>query len=136
MSHSITGRARAIALTVAALVSVPVLASTAVAAPADMYAPYARAAAKVSAGGTLTDSKNVTSVSRPRAGVYCVKITDPDIDLRKAAVLATVNGIKIRMISVNNAPDPACGNAADAVTVYTFYADGTSSDAPFTLTVQ
>ncbi|MEV7526521.1 hypothetical protein [Streptomyces sp. NPDC091371] len=50
--------------------------------------------------------------------------------------MATVNGPFIRMISVNNAPDAACGNAADAVTVYTFYANGTSDDAPFTLTVQ
>lgn len=92
MSHSITRRSRAIAVTVAALVSVPVLAGTANAVPADMYAPYARAAAMVHEPGTLLAAKNISEVTHPKVGTYCLKVSDPDIDdLQNAAILATAN---------------------------------------------
>lgn len=139
MSHSTTGRARALALTIAALVSVPVLAGTAVAAPVDMYAPYARAAAKVAADGTLLAAKNVASVTKPAntTGRYCVKVSDPDIDdLKDAAIQATSNSAWGTLI-VFGQPTATCGNAANTITVWSADRNGTGwTDTAFTVTVQ
>ncbi|MEV4176000.1 hypothetical protein [Nonomuraea sp. NPDC049709] len=43
-------------------------------AQADIYAPYARAAAIVDTDGTLNNHKNVTASSRVAKGHYCVRI--------------------------------------------------------------
>lgn len=138
MSHSITGRARAIALTVAALVSVPVLAGTAVAAPADMYAPYARAAAKVAGDSTLLAAKNVSSATRSTVntarGVYCVKVSDPDIELKDAAVLATINNNRAMITAIGD-PHSWCRNDPNTITVVLTDSAGAAIDAPFTVAV-
>lgn len=137
MSHSTTGRARAIALTVAALVSVPVLASTAVAAPVDMYAPYARAAAKVAANGELLAQKNVAESRKVNTGRYCVKVSDPDIDdLKDAAIHVTSNSSWGTLIAFGT-PTSTCGNAADTITVWSADRNSTAwTDSAFTVTVQ
>ncbi|MFE9045969.1 hypothetical protein ACFYOG_34375 [Streptomyces sp. NPDC007818] len=135
MSHSTTGRARAIALTVAALVSVPVLAGTAVAAPADMYAPYARAAAKVAANGEVLAQKNVSSVTYgTAAGSYCVKVSDPDIELKDAAVVATISNNRAMITAIGD-PHPWCQSAANAITVVITDSAGAAMSAPFTVAV-
>ncbi|WP_329214742.1 hypothetical protein OG257_36815 [Streptomyces sp. NBC_00683] len=137
MIHSITGRARAVALTVAALVSVPLLTGTASAAPVDLYAPYARAAAKVASDGTLLAAKNVASVTKPATGQYCVKVSDPDIDdLKDAAIQATSNSAWATLI-VFGTPTGTCGNAANTITVWSADRNGTAwTNSSFTVTVQ
>jgi hypothetical protein len=135
MSHSITGPARALALTVAALAAVPVLAGTAAAAPAELYAPYARAAAQVDAAGNLTAAKNVSSARRVGAAAYCIVVSDPDITLKDAVVMGTVNaGLGTYSIDVRNYPTSTCGNAADTITAYTAYSTA-SNPVAFTLAV-
>ncbi|MFB4277341.1 MULTISPECIES: hypothetical protein [unclassified Nonomuraea] len=57
-------------------------------AHADTFAPYARAAGYVYAGGALAHGKNIVSVSKPQAGYYCVKVSDK-IDLTTAVVSVT-----------------------------------------------
>ncbi|MEU9999164.1 hypothetical protein [Streptomyces sp. NPDC050848] len=136
MSHSTTGRARAIALTVAALVSVPLLAGTSVAAPIDMYAPYARAAAKVAANGTLLAQKNVAESRKVATGQYCVKVSDPDIDdLKDAAVHVTSNSSWATFI-VQPQPTPTCLNDPNTITVFSINTSDNWGDTAFTLTVQ
>lgn len=136
MSHSITGRARAIALTVAALVSVPALASTAVAAPVDMYAPYARAAAKVAGNGTLLAQKNVAESKRVATGQYCVKVSDPDIDdLKDAAIHVTSNSNWATFI-VTATPTTACGSDPNTIYVRSIGTNNGWADTAFTVTVQ
>ncbi|WP_030267582.1 hypothetical protein [Streptomyces violens] len=126
----------ALVLTAAAVASVPVLTGTAAAAPGDMNAPYARAAAKVAANGAVLASKNVASVTRPRAGAYCVKVSDPAIDLANAAITASINGgAYARTISATGDPTGECGNDPSTITVYTFYISANLSDAPFTVAV-
>ncbi|MGW7312313.1 hypothetical protein [Streptomyces sp. NPDC054865] len=133
MSRSTTGRARAIALTVAALVSVPALASTAVAVDDTMYAPYAQAAARISAGGTILASKGIDRVDRPtvtsqRTGTYCIKFTDPDLDLTETAPQVTVEST-LGVATMVTTPHSFCGNAAKTLTVFTRNnTDGTRAD--------
>jgi Collagen triple helix repeat (20 copies) len=47
----------------------------------------ARAYGRVSASGTITRSKNVTSVTRPRTGTYCIALAD--IDALQTGLIAT-----------------------------------------------
>jgi hypothetical protein len=120
----------------AALAAMPVLAGTAAAAPAQLYAPYARAAAQVDANGNLTAQKNVSSSRRVGTqSTYCIVVSDPDITLKDAVVMGTVNaGVGTYSIDVRNYPTSACGNAADTITAYTAY--GTAANpVAFTLAV-
>jgi len=135
MRISTTKRAHALALGLAALVSVPALAGTAAAAPAEMYAPYARAAAKVQGNGTLLAAKNIDTARRVNQGQYCLTVSDPDIDLSDAVVLGTTNaGGGTYSLDVRREPTTTCGNAARTITVYSAY--GTSaSDVWFTVAV-
>lgn len=136
MTYSITRRSRAIALTVAALMSLPGLVGTATAAPVDMYAPYARAAAKVAANGELLAAKNVASSTKASTGNYCVKVSDPDpIDLNDAAIQVTSNGQWVTFI-VNARPTSTCGNATDTITVHSVQSNTiTWTDTAFTISV-
>ncbi|MGP3684638.1 hypothetical protein ACTVZO_07980 [Streptomyces sp. IBSNAI002] len=128
---------RVLALVLAAVTSVPFLAGTASAV--DLYAPYARAAAKVSAVGTLLAEKNVSSSRRSTAqanntGVFCVKVSDPDIDLKDAALVATVNNNRAMITAIGN-PHSWCGNDATTITVVLTDSAGSAVDAPFTVAV-
>jgi len=131
---------RTVAVTVAALASLPVLAGTAHAAPADMDAPYARAAAKVHHDATLLAGKNIESVTRGGlgtivTGVYCVKVSDPEIDLANAAINATLNNDRGEITAIGN-PHAYCSSATDTITVVTSDSSGNQADRPFTVTVQ
>lgn len=135
LSHSSTVYARATALAVATLVSVPVLAGTATAAPENLNAPYARAAAKLSANGELRAGKNIESSKRVAKGRYCVKVSDPSIDLENAAIVASGNGsIAGPGFNVYGKPLDICGNEPNTITVIV-YSGTTEADAPFTVAV-
>ncbi|MEV0774507.1 hypothetical protein ACIBLA_35645 [Streptomyces sp. NPDC050433] len=140
MSHSITGRARAIALTVAALVSVPVLASTAVAVPDTMYAPHAQAAARISSNGAILASKGIDAVTRPavgssnRTGTYCITFTDPELDLAQTAPQVTVEADS-GTVSMRTAPHSFCNNARDTLTVFTRNTSGNRTDLSFSVLI-
>ncbi|KQX65504.1 hypothetical protein [Streptomyces sp. Root1310] len=121
-------RTRLLTLVTAAVASMTVLAGTASAAPADFNAPYARAAAKVGADGTLLATKNVASSERfngQPAGYYCVRVSDPTMDLRNAAVLATITTI----------PNSNCNGYTRTITVVTTDYNNNLSDFPFTVAV-
>ncbi|MFF9703578.1 hypothetical protein ACF1FE_20675 [Streptomyces griseofuscus] len=127
-------RTRFLALAVATA-SVPLLAGSASAAPADLNAPYARAAAKVSANGSLLATKNVASSERLEgrpAGYYCVAVSDPTIDLRNAAVLATVNNNRSMITAI---PNSNCNGKTRTITVVTSNYHNDPADVPFTVAV-
>ncbi|MFE4357450.1 MULTISPECIES: hypothetical protein [unclassified Kitasatospora] len=97
-----------------------VFVSSAVAAPAEIVAPNARAAAQVSARGELERQKNVVdSFETPNQGVYCV-IVDPaaGIDLSTALILAN-GGPTTTGVSASGLPTSSCNNRRDAITVVT-----------------
>ncbi|MGA5193125.1 hypothetical protein [Streptomyces exfoliatus] len=128
-------RTRIPALATAALSSVLVLSGTATAAPLDMNAPYARAAARVSADGTLLATKNIASAARfngQPAGYYCVQVSDPTIDLRNAAVLATVNNMRAMITAI---PNSSCNGQNRTITIVTTNHSNTPADVPFTVAV-
>lgn len=130
-----TMRIRVLALAAAAVASVPLLAGPASAAPANLNAPYARAAAKVSADGTLLATKNVASAERVNgqpAGYYCVAVSDPTIDLRNAAVLATVNNFRSMITAI---PNSNCNGKTRTITVVTSNYHNDLADVPFTVAV-
>ncbi|MEE4495085.1 hypothetical protein [Streptomyces sp. BE230] len=130
-----TMRTRILALVAAAVASVPVLAATASAAPADLNAPYARAAAKVGGDGTLLAAKNVSSAERLAgrpAGYYCVAVSDPTIDLRDAAVVATVNNNRSMITAI---PNSNCNGKTRTITVVTANYHNDPADVPFTVAV-
>lgn len=119
----------------AAAATVSVLAGTATAAPADLNAPYARAAAKVAADGTLLATKNVSSVARVSgkpAGFYCVAVSDPTVDLGNAAVVATANNFRAMITAI---PNSNCNGQTNTITVVTSNYNNESTDVPFTVAV-
>ncbi|MFE9139442.1 hypothetical protein [Streptomyces sp. NPDC007355] len=136
MRSSASRSSRVGALVLGAVTSLAVLSGTA--AASGMDAPYARAAAKVSGTASLLGSKNVDAVTRGtgtnQAGVYCVKVSDPGIDLSSAAILATLNNSRGEITAIGG-PHGYCGNATDAITVVTSDSSGNSADRPFTVAV-
>ncbi|MET9469520.1 hypothetical protein ABZY44_32965 [Streptomyces sp. NPDC006544] len=139
MRTSASRSSRVVALALGAVTSLAVLSGTAAAAGMDApYAPYARAAAKVSGTGSVLASKNVAAVSRgtgtSQAGVYCVRVSDSNFDLSSAAVLATLNNSRGGITAIGS-PHGYCGNATDTITVVTSDSSGNSADRPFTVAV-
>ncbi|WP_371094844.1 hypothetical protein [Streptomyces sanglieri] len=101
-------------------------------ASADTTAPYARAAAVVTVDGKLLHGKN-TSVSRPKAGTYCVKVLDPEINLANAAIVATLTNDYGQILALGT-PNANCGNAADTILVMTS-SNNSAADKAFTVAV-
>ncbi|MEU3830057.1 hypothetical protein AB0F36_32780 [Streptomyces sp. NPDC029080] len=137
MRISASRPSRVVALALGAVTSLAVLSGTAAAA-GNLDAPYARAAAKVSGTASLLGSKNVDAVTRGtgtnQAGVYCVKVSDFNIDLSSAAIVATLNNSRGEITAIGG-PHGYCGNATDTITVVTSDSEGKSADRPFTVAV-
>ncbi|MFJ6010728.1 hypothetical protein [Streptomyces sp. NPDC092952] len=134
MRTTLRGTSRVLALALGAVASLTVLSGTASAA--DIDAPYARAAAKVSADAGLLGTKNVQSVARGTGvGTYCVKVESRAVsDLSNAAILATLNNFRGEITAIG-APHAYCGNAANTITVVTSDSAGKAADRPFTVAV-
>jgi hypothetical protein len=85
-------------------VAASVLAGVAIAAPAgtSSQAPHAQAGALVNADGTIVHSKGVGPVTVQAPHVYCVEISNEDVDLARAIVAATprdIAGSTIRAVA-------------------------------------
>jgi hypothetical protein len=127
---------RILAVLVPAAALVGVLAAPATADPQPIHAPYAQAAAKVSASGELTKAKHVISVTKPDTGTYCVKV-DRRIDLSESVVQATAS-YWYTAIAAYAHPTKVCGNKANTVLVRTTKVNGSTTelkDAAFYLTI-
>ncbi|MFD8790857.1 hypothetical protein [Streptomyces vinaceus] len=119
-----------IMVTAAALVGV--LATPAIADPVPLNAPYAQAAAEVSATGVLLKAKNVDEVRKTGLGRYCVKVDD-SIDLARS--LVQVERINADRRTYQTTPSPTCENAASTITVWTYTSAGQFIDGSFTVAV-
>ncbi|MCG0285201.1 hypothetical protein [Streptomyces sp. PSAA01] len=92
------------------------------------------------ADATVLASKNVASVTRgsgtTAAGVYCVKVSDPNVvdDLANGAIVATLNNFRGEITAIGT-PHAYCGGATDAITVVTSNSNGEPADRPFTVAV-
>ncbi|WP_030246336.1 hypothetical protein [Streptomyces sp. NRRL S-350] len=107
----------------------------AAAAPAEIIAPNARAAAEVDFHGELQRQKNVIdSFESTHRGVYCV-IVDPaaGIDLSSALILAN-GGVGTTSVEAAGRPTSSCDNRRDAITVVPVN-DGHPTPASFTIAV-
>ncbi|MFF2026929.1 hypothetical protein ACFVW2_34730 [Streptomyces sp. NPDC058171] len=124
-------RRMSLAVAVGAVALLPLTATSA--AAADLDAPNARAAAKVSADGTLVSGKNVVSSQRVAKGRYCVKVNS-SVPLRNAVVLATPNSGRQTTLDVRRAPTGTCGFDTSSITVYTYNA-GYYANTWFTVAV-
>jgi len=98
------------------LSGVAATAASADASPA--IAPYAQAAAKVGADGTLQLTKGFDSVTKPATGRYCLHVSDGTINLDQAIINATLTGDGAGAgIRVYPGPTKSCGNAARTIQV-------------------
>ncbi|MFF8805583.1 hypothetical protein [Streptomyces omiyaensis] len=126
--------ARCAALGVAAFTLVTV---GAVSAAADVYAPYTQAAAHVGRDGTLLQSKNIDTVTWNGGGIYCVHVSDPDINLADSVFTATLGENADRGGSVQVALGrPECGNDPHTIPVISATQTGNFASNEFYLTVQ
>ncbi|WP_326715475.1 hypothetical protein OG758_46720 [Streptomyces sp. NBC_01474] len=98
------------------------LASPAVADPTPIYAPYAQAAASVSASGELLRSKNVDTVTQPLPSVYCVHISDPNISLAESVITATLDWQQAKDATIRATVQPSswCDNDNRTIAVAIF----------------
>lgn len=100
----------------------------------DSDAPYARAAARIAANGTIIHSKNVVTVSRPYIGRYCIRVAD-NINLNNAVAYATSES-SYGVAKVTTSPTTDCSNAPNTLTVMSTYEyNNTWADYPFMVTV-
>ncbi|MCR8578781.1 hypothetical protein [Streptomyces sp. Isolate_219] len=106
----------------------------AVAAPTEIVAPHARAAAEVNFNGALERQKNVTDSHRVSQGLYCVIVKpSANINLSSALILAN-GGPNTTSVSTIGKPTSACDNRRDAITVVTLK-DGLPVSSNFTIAV-
>ncbi|MFF8912751.1 hypothetical protein ACF08M_05325 [Streptomyces sp. NPDC015032] len=125
---------RTTAVFVGALALSAALASQAVAAPAEIDAPNARAAAEVGYRGDLMRQKNVVNSFQNDPGVYCV-IVDPNagINLPSALILANPHIHADSVVTIGE-PTLACNSRRDAITVVTLK-NGLPASSSFTIAV-
>ncbi|MEU6719123.1 hypothetical protein ABZ897_47325 [Nonomuraea sp. NPDC046802] len=87
-------------------------------AHADIYAPYARAAAIVDANGTLNNFKNVVSSRLVSRGKYCVRVRS-NVDVREALIQITSRDpVRLPQIAYRH-PSPTC-NEDNTVAVHVY----------------
>ncbi|MFI8008391.1 hypothetical protein [Streptomyces sp. NPDC086010] len=89
----------------------------------------------LSADGTLLATKNVSSSERLNgrsAGYYCIAVSDPAIDLRTAAVVATVNNQRSMITAI---PNSNCNCKTRTITIVTSNYNNDAADVPFTVAV-
>ncbi|MFF8717473.1 hypothetical protein ACF07T_39645 [Streptomyces sp. NPDC015184] len=125
-------RMRVAGITVAGLcvAGLSVAGGMAIAASSGSQAPYARAGALVSADGSVVHSKGVGGVTRS-GHVFCVKISDADVDLSRAIVTATPrDGIGYTLRAVAGGCDNGKG-----VQVATYNANANGTATAFYLAV-
>ena len=125
---------RTTAVFAGAVVLSAAFASQAVAAPVEIIAPNARAAAEVDFRGELLRQKNVVDSFQVGQGLYCV-IVNPSagINLSNALILAN-GGPQTTSVSTIGQPTLSCNNRRDAITVVTLK-DGHPASSSFTLAV-
>ncbi|GAA1004478.1 hypothetical protein Aple_071820 [Acrocarpospora pleiomorpha] len=98
----------------------------------------AQASAKVAADGTLVQSKGIKSLTKPAAGVYCVRFLDPLLkvdELTPVATLVATGSTPWGIVMARTTPSVECGNRADTLSVYTGTAAVGRSDLPFYLLI-
>ncbi|MEW9556435.1 hypothetical protein [Nonomuraea sp. NPDC050783] len=97
-------------------------------------APYAQATAQVNANGTITNSKNVTGVTKVSTGKYCVQL-HPDINAARAVPIATLRSTADwRSEIYTNVESSTCSGHPNSIFVYTGQ-NGTAADEPFFLLI-
>ncbi|MFF8805582.1 hypothetical protein [Streptomyces omiyaensis] len=137
MSLSLSKRAVALGAAALALLGAGVGGGIALAAADTIRAPYAQAAAVVTADGTLFKSKGIDSVTTVGVNSFCVKLADPKADVSKLIYTVTSTSHAYRA-TASQAPVASCGNAKNVIHVHTmaeYEYGGGLTRSPFTLVV-
>ncbi|WP_369776350.1 hypothetical protein [Streptomyces sp. R33] len=66
--------------------------------------------------------------------MYCIKVSDSNIGLTSAAILATLNNSRGEITAIGGSHG-YCGNPTDTITIVTSDSSGNSADRPFTVAV-
>jgi hypothetical protein len=110
----------------------------ALAASIRAQAPHTQASAYVNIDGTIARQRNIAEVTHPSMGIYCVRVSDPQIDIARTipsvSLLWEKGQINAAQIFVTANPAQECGNRADTITVRGH--DGQfPKNVPFTLAI-
>ncbi|MCX5141878.1 hypothetical protein [Streptomyces sp. NBC_00338] len=102
----------------------------------NVNAPYAQAAVRVQADGAIARAKGIDSVTKPAAGTYCVKFTNPGFRFNDVIITSTSHtfGHWPLVAPAGN----QCGNDANTVRVLMNAlnnANGAYTDASFSIAV-
>lgn len=124
---------RAALLLGTAAVAVVTATGVAYAAPDTMDAPYAQAAARINANGSILASKGIDTVTRPQAGTYCVTFTK-NLDLPHSAPQATVVG-DYGTVTLRMDANSLCNNQENTLTVLTRNTNSVRDNIAFTLAI-
>ncbi|MGW0808643.1 hypothetical protein [Nonomuraea sp. NPDC002799] len=90
--------------------------ATGPAAHAELYAPYARAAAIVDADGVLNNFKNVEATKRVATGTYCVRVKS-NVHVADAVILVTSREPRrLPSIAYRN-PSATCYHHANTIAI-------------------
>ncbi|WUH98298.1 hypothetical protein OHR68_33085 [Spirillospora sp. NBC_00431] len=95
--------------------------------------PLAGIMGKIDANGKIRYTKNIVSVSKPRRGVYCLRVRKNNIT-RTAPQGTAVN--YARVVSIIAGSHPQCGNRTDTYRVSVYNAEThKTQDSAFYITV-
>lgn len=99
-----------------------------------VFAPYAQAAVTVAANGTILKAKGIDSVTRPSAGNYCVKVSDPDLTASNSIHSTASHTYRVDVVSYVS-PQSTCGSDPKSIRVIMVDQNGTIVNAAFSLAV-
>jgi hypothetical protein len=111
-------RMKAKAMVTAGIAIAAILTSTGM-VHADIWAPNAQAAAKISKEGNILLEKNIRTVTHPATGRYCLRV-EGNINVRNSVAHATSTS-EYGNAHVSTEPHDQCGNAENTLYVTTTY---------------
>ncbi len=113
-----------------------VTAGVAYAVADNVSAPYAQAAVRVNADGTIARAKGIDKVTKPEAGTYCVKFSNTGLKFNDTIITSTSHTYGHWPLVVP--AGAVCGNNANTVRVLMNALNkdnGAYSDASFSIAV-
>lgn len=139
-------KAKIVVLAAAAACAATTVTAAVASTPGPARAPFSQASALVEFNGTTSQAKGIKSVTKPQAGIYCIKFTDNRLDPQKLIPTATIAAMGSYVgepgatpngstLMIRTDPFKECGDDPEAITVITSNADNNYADTGFYFTV-
>ncbi len=137
-----TTRSKIVATAVLAATAASVATIAVASTPGPARAPYAQAAGLIESNGSVSQNKAIASVTKPSAGINCIKFTDSRIDPQKVVPQATIGAAGGSVggpgatpngstLMIRTDPFTACGDDPQTITVITADDTNNYADLPF-----